>query len=107
MSDRSPDTRFLARLFSVETVLVAITAAFAFGVAYNALASSDERNAAAIRGVEQNVLALSGKQTEISDDVQDIKVDVATIKTNQENQAEQVQQLRQGVNEILRELRQR
>ena len=79
-----------------------VMAAFAFGVAYNALAASDERNAGAIRGVEAKVLALSGKQAEISDDVQDIKVDVATIKANQSHQAEQQRQTREDIQRILR-----
>ena len=101
----TPDNKALAKIFSIEYMLMALGVMFSIGMGYAALAATDKENSAAIKNVEAKVSTLTAKQDAVSKDVQDIKIGVATIRTNQDNQDEQIKELQEGMKEILRELR--
>ena len=101
----NPEHRTLAKIFSIEYVIMALGLMFSIGMGYAALAATDKENASAIKNVETKVSSLTAKQDAVSKDVQDIKVGVATIRVNQDNQDKQIRELQDGMKEILRELR--
>lgn len=69
------------------------------GMSYAALTAADEAQ-------KTNTEALKLKQGEISRDVQDVKIGLATVRANQDNQAEKIEQVRDDVKQIRADIQQ-